>query len=67
MQTQQSLFESELKKLINIEIERLKEALAFNNFTEMGQFKFVMGSIAGLRVIEEFANEARDKSNQRSR
>jgi hypothetical protein len=36
MQTQQSLFESELKKLINI-------------------------------AIEEFANEARDKSDQRSR
>jgi hypothetical protein len=67
MQTQQSLFESELKKIINAEIERLKDALAFNNFTDMSQFKFVMGSIAGLRAIEEFAKEARDKSDQRSR
>jgi len=67
MQTQQSLFESELKKIINIEIERLKDALAFNNFTDMSQFKFVMGSIAGLKAIEEFAKEARDKSEQRSR
>ena len=67
MQTQQSLFESELKKIINIEIERLKDALAFNNFTDMSQFKFVMGSIAGLRAIEGFADDARDKSDQRSR
>jgi len=67
MQTQQSLFENELKKIINAEIERLKDALAFNNFTDMSQFKFVMGSIAGLRAIEEFAKEARDKSDQRSR
>jgi hypothetical protein len=67
MQTQQSLFESELKKIINAEIERLKDALAFNNFTDMSQFKFVMGSIAGLRAIEGFADDARDKSDQRSR
>jgi len=67
MQTQQSLFENELKKLIGVEIERVKEALAFNNFAEIGQFKYYMGVIAGLKTIEGFADEARAKSDQRNR
>jgi hypothetical protein len=67
MQTQQSLFELELKKIINEEIERLKSTLAFNNFTEIAQFKYVMGVIAGLKTIEDFTDIARDKSDQRNR
>jgi hypothetical protein len=67
MQTQQSLFELELKKTINTEIERLKETLAFNAFADIGQFKYVMGVIAGLKSVEDFANEAREKSEQKNR
>lgn len=67
MQTQQSLFELELKKTIIAEIERLKETLAFNNFDNLAQFKYVVGVIAGLRAIEGFMDEAREKSEQRNR
>lgn len=67
MQTQQSLFELELKKLINSEIERLKETLSFNTFSEIGQFKYIMGEIAGLKSIEDLAEEARRKSEQQNR
>lgn len=67
MQTQQSLFTLELKKITAIEIERLKESLAFNNFTDVGQFKYVMGVIAGLRAVDGFIEEALEKSEQRNR
>ena len=67
MQTQQSLFELELRKLAASEIERMKDALAFNNFSDVGQFKYLMGVIAGLKAIEDFLDVAREKSEQRNR
>ena len=67
MQTQQSLFELELKKTINAEIERLKNTLVVNHFTDVAQFKYVMGVIAGLKAVEDFMDEAREKSEQRNR
>ena len=67
MQTQQSLFEIELKKIVASEIARLKETLAVNNFSKISQFKYIMGVIEGLKAIEDLSDVARDKSEQRNR
>lgn len=67
MQTQQSLFVVELKKIILEEIEQRKETLVFNNFTEVGEFKYTMGVVAGLKLVDDFIDEAVKKSEQRNR
>jgi hypothetical protein len=67
MQTQQSLFEIELTKLVASEVDRMKDILAFNNFSDVSQFKYVMGVITGLKSINDLVDTAREKSEQRNR
>ena len=56
MQTQQSLFEIELTKLVASEVDRMKDILAFNNFSDVSQFKYVMGVITGLKSINDLVD-----------
>lgn len=67
MLTQTTQFEIELKKLISIEVDRLKEQLAVNVFEDVAQFRFIMGQIAALRSMDDLISEARQRSDQRSR
>lgn len=65
MITNAMLFEHELNKLVQERIGSLKDNLAFNAFEEMGQFKFVMGQIAGLVELKELIDEAKSKVDKR--
>jgi len=67
MLTQTTQIEIELKKLISIEVERLKEQLAVNMFEDVASFRFIMGQIAALRSMDDLISEARQRSDQRSR
>jgi hypothetical protein len=67
MLTQATLFEKELLKLIQQEIDRHKDLLAVNNYDTVQQFKFHMGQIAAYESIVELADEARKKADQFNR
>ena len=68
MQTFNSLFEHELLKVIDQEIEELRNRLETNTYSEIGQFKYVMGQISALRNVQKeligMAKEAADQSNR---
>lgn len=68
MQTFNSLFEHELLKLIDEEINELRNRLEVNTYLEIGQFKYVMGQISALRNVQkeliEMAKKAADQSNR---
>ena len=67
MLTQNTQFEIEIKKLVAIEIDRLKEQLAVNVFEDVAQFKFIMGQIAALRSMEDIIEDAKQRADQRNR
>jgi len=67
MLTQAAQFEIELLRVIDREIDRLKDQLALNNFEEIGSFKYIMGQIAALKNMEDVIEEAKEKSAQRNR
>lgn len=68
MQTASTVIEHHLKKLIEEEIERLRDNLEAGPYEDHGQFKYVQGNIAALRqVLKEFlplANEQAEKSGR---
>lgn len=59
MLTQANLFAHELEKLINSEIERIKDELSYDN-TQRGieDYKKYTGELSGLRKALEFIGEA---------
>jgi hypothetical protein len=67
MQTFNSLLEQELKKLIDEEIESLRDNLEVNTYDEIGQFKYVMGKVAGLKLAAELVSQAVSKADQSNR
>lgn len=67
MQTYASLAEHEFHRLVEEEVERLKNVLATNTFNDIGQFRYVMGEIAGLRRFEELIEIAKERADQRNR
>jgi hypothetical protein len=67
MQTFNSLLEQELKKLIQDEIEGLRDNLEVNTYNEVGQFKYVMGKVAGLKLATELVSQAVKKADQSNR
>jgi len=67
MQTFNSLLEQELKKLIDEEIESLRDNLEVNTYDEIGQFKYVMGKVAGLKLASELVSQAVSKADQSNR
>jgi hypothetical protein len=67
MQTFDSLMEKNLMKLVDTEIERLKNQLSANTYETVGEFKYIMGKIAALRSIEEMVDDAKKISDQSNR
>lgn len=52
------VYQTELKKLINIEIERLLEPMANGYIESIEEYKHSAGKIAGLRSIVDLMDEA---------
>jgi hypothetical protein len=58
MYTRTHMFERELKRLIEIEIERLKENMSLGLIDNHEEYRLVAGKIAGLRLAVEYMAEA---------
>jgi len=56
--TVSQLFERELRRLIDVEIERLKENMSFGMVEDFDEYRFMSGKIAGLRLAVEYMDEA---------
>lgn len=56
--TTTQLYQNELRKLVQIEIERLLEPMAYNNIESIEQYRTIAGKIAGLRMIADLMDEA---------
>lgn len=67
MQTFDSLLMQEFKKLVREESEDLRDMLENNTYEEIGQFKYVMGKLAGLRSAVELLSQASAKADQSNR
>jgi hypothetical protein len=67
MISQAAQLEIELLRVIDREINRLKDQLALNNFEDIGPFKYIMGQIAALKNMEDLIEEAKEHSSQRNR
>lgn len=67
MQTHNSLFEKELRKAIETRIDELHMNLEVNSYSEIGQFKYVMGQISALRQMDDLIDEAKKASDQSNR
>jgi len=52
------MFEHELKTLIEIEIERLKQNMSLGLISDHEEYRHVAGKIAGLRLAIEYMAEA---------
>jgi len=56
--TRTHMFEHELKTLIEIEIERLKQNMSLGLISDHEEYRHVAGKIAGLRLAVEYMVEA---------
>lgn len=56
-------FRYTLEKLLNEEVERLKDSLALGFLDDYAQYKMIAGKIAGLRSAIDLLNEAERKCN----
>jgi len=56
--TTQQAYERELAKLIDVEIERLMDAISNGHLEDYAEYKFLAGKIAGLRLAQEYLLEA---------
>lgn len=61
------MFEHELKRLIEIEIERLKENMSLGLISDHEEYRHVAGKIAGLRLAIEYMVEADAICNGKAR
>lgn len=61
-------FEQMLDKIVEQRIDNLRDSLEINNYEDVGQFKFVMGQLAALRLVKtELIPEAKELADQRNR
>jgi hypothetical protein len=67
MITQATQLQIEISRIVEREIERLKDQLASNVFEDVASFKYVMGQISAFRQMEDLIDEAVQKSDQRNR
>jgi hypothetical protein len=67
MQTIDTVFQRELKRLIAHRILELKDTLSFNSYENVADFKYLMGKIAALNDMEDMIVIAQDASEQRNR
>lgn len=58
MQTINHLFQRELVRLIEEEVERLKDMLSMGNVGAFDEYRLVVGKIAGLRTALDYMAEA---------
>lgn len=65
--TRTHMFEHELKRLIEIEIERLKENMSLGLISDHEEYRQVAGKIAGLRLAIEYMAEADAICNGKAR
>lgn len=56
--TVSQLFERELRRLIEVEIERLKENLSYGSLEDFNEYRYISGKIAGLRTAIEYMDDA---------
>ena len=56
--TKTHMFERELIRLIEIEIERLKDNMSHGLISDHNEYRHVAGKIAGLRLALEYMQEA---------
>jgi uncharacterized protein (DUF1015 family) len=61
MLTFEMRFRNELEKLVEEQIETLKDQLSVNAFQDVGQFRYLMGRIAALRDLSDLLDEAMKK------
>lgn len=67
MQTSSSLFERELRRLVEERIAALVSSLERNQFETVAEFRYVMGAIAEMRGLDDLMDEARKRAEQRER
>ena len=63
--TYAAFYEHELKKLIEIEIENMKQNMSYGTVSSFEDYRHACGKIAGLRVAIELMAEAEKICNQR--
>ena len=56
--TVSQLFERELRRLIEVEIERLKENLSYGSLEDFNEYRYISGKIAGLRTAIDYMDDA---------
>jgi len=64
-QTYASFYEHELRKLIEIEIENVKQNMSFGSIQSFEDYRHACGKIAGLRLAIELMAEAEKICSQR--
>jgi hypothetical protein len=67
MQTIDTVFQRELKRLIATRILDLKDNLAMNSYESIAEFKYLMGKIAALTDMADMMDAAQEASDQRNR
>jgi hypothetical protein len=67
MQTLNTVFQRELKRLIAHRILDLKDNLSVNTYDNVGDFRYLMGKIAALNDMEEMIEMAQEAAEQRNR
>ncbi len=67
MITQAIQLRIEISRIVEREIDRLKDQLASNVFEDVASFKYIMGQISAFRQMEDLIDEAAQKSDQRNR
>lgn len=67
MQTFDTAFRKELRKIAAAKVEGYLEMLANNAFTTVAEFRYLMGKIAVLRELEEMMDEAQRAADQINR
>jgi hypothetical protein len=67
MQTIDTVFQRELKRLIATRILDLKDNLAMNSYESVAEFKYLMGKIAALTDMADMMDAAQEASDQRNR
>lgn len=65
--TKTHMFEHELKRLIEIEIERLKENMSLGLISDHQEYRQIAGKIVGLRLAIEYMAEADAICNGKAR
>lgn len=65
--TRTHMLEHELKRLIEIEIERLKENMSLGLISDHEEYRHIAGKIAGLRLAIDYMAEADAICNGKAR